>query len=424
MGTIQVQPERELAGTPAVSLLYICEFPPCNYHGGAILMHRLLKDYPPGRIIVFTSKPGLEASRVLDRLSCQHRTFPSVGGSRCLWLSRAKQLINWAILVWVSLAAVRAIKRYQIEAILTVLQGWFCYAAAAVGWLTGTPYLMVVHDDFVCRRTWFSRRILKPLTGVVLRRATRIYAVSAAMQSLILREFGAQSEVQWPATAAHKSSERLRAYTNSDGGPVILFAGIVTHAVDDGLDLLATLIRDGKLREYGIPKVRFHLHANVTEEEWRVHGWDHPDILNLRWAAQADVPKLLAGADILFLPYSFRESSRHMVETAFPSKTADYLAAGKPILVVGPLYSTLVQYASEEGFAEVVTELNVDMLARAIQRILLFQEHAAMLAARAHDVFCRNHDIERQRRDFCTLLQMIASGNGSHRVGARRLGPC
>ena len=154
-----------------------------------------------------------------------------------------------------------------------------------------------------------------------------------------------------------------------------------------------------------------------------MRGWDHPDILSLEWVAQTDVPKVLYGADILFLPYSFREGSRHLVETAFPSKTADYLAAGKPILVVGPPYSTLVQYASEEGFAEVVTEPNVDMLAHAIQRIVLFPEHARMLAARAHDVFYRNHDIERQRRDFRALLQMAVSGNGNRRVGAR-LRPC
>jgi len=423
MSRAQLQPEPELAATPAVNLLYICEFPPCNYHGGAILMHRLLENYPPDRIIVFTSRRGLQTSRVSDRLTCRHVAFPIAGGSRGLWLSRAKQLINWAVLVWISLVAVLTIKRCRIGVILAVLQGWFCFAAAAVGRFTGTPYVMVVHDDFICRRTWFSRHILKPLTGVVLRRATHIYVVSPAMQRLILREFGSHSEVQWPATGACRNSERSRPHPNNDDGPVILFAGGLNHAVDDCIDLLATLIGNEKLREYGIPRIRFHFHTNVTKEERRAHGWDHPDILNLGWVTQADVPKLLGSADILFLPYSFREGSRHMVETAFPSKTADYLAAGKPILVVGPPYSTLVQYASEEGFAEVVTELNVDMLAQAIQRIILFPDHAAMLAARALDVFCRNHDIERQRRDFHTLLQMTVSGNRSRRAGAG-LRPC
>jgi glycosyltransferase involved in cell wall biosynthesis len=417
MSTAQVRPDGELASTPAVNLLYICEFPPCNYHGGAILMHRLLKDYPPDRLIVFTSRNGLQAARVPDRLTCRHVAFPSAGGSRRLWLSRAKQLINWAVLVWVSLAATLTIKRCRIGVILVVLQGWFCFAAAAVGRLTGTPYVVVVHDDFICRGTWFSRHILKPLTGAMLRRATHIYAVSPAMQKSILREFGAHSEVQLPATVAYSDFERSRPHNKNDECPVILFAGGLNHATDDGLRLLATLISNGKLRQYGIPKVRFHLHANVTAEERRARGWDHPDILTLGWVDQTHVPELLGSADILFLPYSFRESSRHMVETAFPSKTADYLAAGKPILVVGPPYSTLVQYAREEGFAEVVTEPSVDMLALAIQRIILCPDHAAMLAARAHDAFYRNHDIERQRRDFRTLLQIAVSGNGHRRGG-------
>ena len=419
MSSAQLQQETEVAAAPAVNLLYICEFPPCNYHGGAILMHRLLKDYPPDRIVVFTTKSGLQASPVPDRLTCRHVAFPSARGSRSLWLSRAKQLINWAVLLWVSLIAVLTIKRRRIGVILAVLQGWFCFAAAAVGRLTGAPYVMVVHDDFICRTTWFSKYILKPLTGMVLRRATHIYAVSPAMQRLILSEFGARSEVQWPATEADRTSEGSRTHTNNDDGPVILFAGGLSHAVDDGLDLLASLISSGKLKDYGIPKIRFHLHTPLTEEERRARGWDHPDILNLGWVAQTEVPKLLGSADILFLPYSFRQGSRHMVETAFPSKTADYLAAGKPIVVIGPLYSTLVQYASEEGFAEVVTELNVDTLAQAIQRIIQFPDHAGMLVARAHDVFYRNHEIERQRRNFRTLLQMAVSGNGNPRIGER-----
>ena len=55
------------------------------------------------------------------------------------------------------------------------------------------------------------------------------------------------------------------------------------------------------------------------------------------------------------------------METAFPSKIADYLAAGKPILVFGPRYSSLVRYASEQGFAEIVDEFS-PLLWRAVSR--------------------------------------------------------
>jgi hypothetical protein len=51
---------------------------------------------------------------------------------------------------------------------------------------------------------------------------------------------------------------------------------------------------------------------------------------------QSELPRILSSADILFLPYSFSQIARKAIETAFPSKIADYLAAGRPILVFGP----------------------------------------------------------------------------------------
>jgi hypothetical protein len=113
----------------------------------------------------------------------------------------------------------------------------------------------------------------------------------------------------------------------------------------------------------------------------------------------------LASGDILFLPFSFLESSRHAVETAFPSKTADYVASGKPILVFGPKYSSLVRYAREVGFAEVVDEFNPAALAHGIQRIALSPAHQNNLAARSLEVFSRNHDIERQQIQLQVLLE-------------------
>ena len=42
-----------------------------------------------------------------------------------------------------------------------------------------------------------------------------------------------------------------------------------------------------------------------------------------------------------FLPYSFRDSLKAMVSTAFSCKTSEYFAAGRPILVYGPAYASV-----------------------------------------------------------------------------------
>jgi hypothetical protein len=114
------------------------------------------------------------------------------------------------------------------------------------------------------------------------------------------------------------------------------------------------------------------------------------------------------------LPYSFSAEAREAVETAFPSKTADYLAAGKPILVLGPAYSTLVRYASQEGFATIVDEFNEEALARSIQQIVASPAYREQLVTKALSVFSANHDIRQQRSRFYATLDTIARINRSY----------
>jgi len=403
---IQEQVTREELFNEAPNLLYICDFPPANSAGGPILMKRLLQSYPPDHVIVFTSSADFCESQPADRLSCPHVVFPKFGFgvSKRLWVGRLKHLLNWAVLACVTVAATVTILRRQVAVLVTVFHGRYFLAAAAAGWLTKKPYVVVVHDDYVSRSaTWFSRRIVKPLSGMALRHAAHVYAISPGMRRLLQVEFGAESEVGLPATERHPRRAQFAAAAGKE--TIILFAGAITYAVEDSLRLLIEIITSGRLKRDGI-SVKLHLYSRLSDDQRRAFG-NHPDVVVKNWVMQSEMPGVLAGADVLFLPYSFLESSRWAVETAFPSKTADYLAAGKPVLVFGPPYSTVVHYALEEGFAEVVTECSADALTRAIERVLLAPGHGAALRAKALEVFFRNHDIDRQRAQFRLLLQSL-----------------
>lgn len=394
----------------AAELLYVCDFPPSNDSGGPILMKRLLQEYAPDHVIVFTNSEAFRVCQPADRLGCPHVVFPKFGVSNRLWLGRLKHLLNWAVLAWVTVTAIVTILRRHVSVLVTVFHDRYFMAAAAAGWLTRKPYVVVVHDDLVSREesaTWFSRRIVKPLSGMVLRHAAHVYAVSPGMRRLLEVEFGAESEVQWPATERHQPRAQSVAAASKDA--VILFAGGISYAVEDSLRLLLEIITSGRLKRDGI-SVKLLLHSRLSDDQ-RGTFENHPDVVVRNWVVQSEMPGVLAGADILFLPFSFLETSRHTVETAFPSKTADYLAAGKPVLVFGPPYSTVVHYALEEGFAEVVTECSVDALTRAIERVLLAPSYGAALRAKALEVFFRNHDIDRQRAQFRLLLQSFTRNN-------------
>ena len=396
--------------TRAPRLLYVDEFPPSNHHGGAILLKRLLDKHPADRLLVITSKVGMKASEATELFKCRHIALPVFGRSRYPWVGKFMRAANWLGLPFVALIAILEIRRKRVEAVITIVRGRYYFAAALAAWVTATPHITIVHDSFVSASASPSsvlRTGLRLLTRMTLRKAAHIYVVSLEMQRLVLRECGRESEIQMPSTAVPTRQAEGQRQTTSEAGPVILYAGTINYAVRDCLDLLADLIATGQLKEYGMSGAKLHLCSAMTDTEMRTSGWDRLDIVCRGWVPQSELPSVLSSADILFLPYSFLQSSREAVETAFPSKTADYLAAGKPVLVFGPKYSSLVRYASEQGFAEVVDEFSAGALARGIQKIAFSPHYREELAARALEVFSANHDISRQQHKFYLTIERV-----------------
>ena len=414
MGTAQIDREEEQAAGQTVRLLYICDFPPSNFAGGPILMSRLLQDYPPDRVVVLTSSRYLSVSPKEGRLACPHIAFPTTRGWGRWGLGRIKNAIDWLMIPVLGLVTAYLIRKRRIDVMMTIVHGNFFIAAAIAGWITRTPYIAVAHDDRVTpiqRRSPLSKYVLRPLVRGVLRGAAHIYAISPEMQSRLKSEYGVDSELQRPATEAGYPDDIVAKRAPSSHSPVILYAGAITESVEDSLKLLAEILVTGKLQQFGLESARLYLYTQLSPEKIRDWGWDHPSISVQGWVPQKEMQGVLRSADILFLPFSFSEKARYAVESAFPSKTADYLAAGQPILVFGPPYSSLVRYAAEQGFAEIVDEFSPDALARGIHNIVASPEHRDTLASRALEVFSQHHDIDRQRSQFLLMLNTLTGGS-------------
>jgi len=58
----------------------------------------------------------------------------------------------------------------------------------------------------------------------------------------------------------------------------------------------------------------------------------------------------MKNCDALYLPYSFNTSSARVVETSFPTKMADYIAAGVPVIINGPPNSTIIKFSRRTGW--------------------------------------------------------------------------
>lgn len=97
--------------------------------------------------------------------------------------------------------------------------------------------------------------------------------------------------------------------------------------------------------------------------------------------------------DVLLLVSSFRPDHRSLAETSLASKTAEYLASGRCILVFGPPYAEDVRYAQRYGFAEVATRSQE--LRPVLLRLLHDPGRRRTLGERAYE-FARAHHDQRQ----------------------------
>lgn len=410
MSTAQLSQEQELGGDTAVNLLFMCDFPPSNLAGGSILISRLLADYPVSRLSVLTGSHYFRISPPEGRLACEHLVFPTTMGRGKWGLGRIKNLIDWMAVFLLIFKTIVAIKQRKIKAVLSIVHGRFFLAAALATRSTGIPLILIVHDDWltpVARSSLLQARFVRRLSRIAIKEASHIYAVSPEMHEFLKREFKVESEVQLVATELHMAD--VRRLANRGHSRVIVYAGQITEAVEDNLKLLAKIICNGRLDQLGASDANICLYTKISAETIRDWGWQHPRISVRGWVSQNELHNVLADADLLFLPFSFSESARYAVERAFPSKTADYLAAGRPILVFGPRYSSLVRYAEEQGFAEVVDSFDEDVLARGIQRIFSDSARRSQLCKRSLAVFEQKHNIVRQRKEFRSLLLRITT---------------
>jgi glycosyltransferase involved in cell wall biosynthesis len=117
------------------------------------------------------------------------------------------------------------------------------------------------------------------------------------------------------------------------------------------------------------------------------------------------MPELLATADALLLPFSFDGQEREVVSTSYPSKTADYLASGAPVLVHAPPYSSIARAAREEGWAEVVDAPDAALLVRALERLETDGARRRELASRALRVARERHDLKTRRAEFVASIR-------------------
>jgi hypothetical protein len=181
------------------------------------------------------------------------------------------------------------------------------------------------------------------------------------------------------------------------------YAGTLTGVVQPGLELFSDLVCDPDADVAVGRPCELHL---FTPE--RLFSRSSRRLVHRGWLAEHRLREALAELDLLYLPFSFDPGLTYLTERSFPSKLPVYLAAGRPVLVHAPASSTIAQFASTEGFAEIVTDPSRQALLAALARLGRDTRHRDRLAAAAHTTFRAHHDLDRQRAEFAEQLRILS----------------
>jgi len=406
----KAQDVKEATSGGVVPILFMCDFPPSNLRGGSVLMSRLLEEFPSNRLVVLTGSYYEAVSPKEGRLSCKQVVFPTSSQTGRWGFGRIKSSFDWLAIPLLMLYGFAILKRNRLSVIVTIAHGHFFVAAGLLSRITGTPLVLIVHDDWVAglqRDSFVLKHFSDTILRFVARQAAHVYAVTPYMGERLSARYGVASEVQMPAIETAVDNAVPARRMNTHECLRIIYAGTLTGATDDSFKLLLDLVKGDKLLGFGITSWELLLFVLATPEQAIAAGWQHERIKVKGWVSQEELRASLTTADILFLPFSFRDDERFATEQAFPSKTADYLKSGRPILILAPPYSSLVRYAREFGFAEIVAQPDADKLAQSIARIWNSDEYRQELTANSRATLNANHDINKQRQEFKALLNEL-----------------
>jgi len=122
----------------------------------------------------------------------------------------------------------------------------------------------------------------------------------------------------------------------------------------------------------------------------------------------ADLPRVQAEADVLIVCYDFDPESFTQARYSMPSKLADCMASGTPVLVYGPAGLPVVEYARREGWGKVVDRRDPAALRAAVCELMASAALREQLGRKARRLAAEQHDAKIVSENFRIILQKAA----------------
>jgi hypothetical protein len=348
---------------PLPRLLYIADVPVSDTRAGAQLLYRLLREYPREKLRVFAPR---SLSGELAGVDYQTVTF---GWPRLMRSRFARQY--WKYLLWRAEYSVSAlsecVRRFKPEAIVSVAHAICWVTAHRLARRHGIRVHLIVHDHVPSLIPWsdiaaqWEKRF-----AVIYRDCDTRLCISPQMESEYRRKYGVKGVVLYPGADPAVDLDKLPPLAEVRRGSLIFaYAGSATPGQ------AATILQAAKA--ISAEGHRFHIYLTNPDVLRRSQPMSLPGVRLEPPVRPSELrARLSEAADILLLPASFGAGDRGNTELLFPTKLTEYASAGLPLLVCGPQWSAIHQWAVAYGTAAgIASEDNEEALRFAVRTAAL-----------------------------------------------------
>lgn len=394
-------------------LLLLSDIPPCTNYTGGLVVAQQCRFLPPERLCAFvvlnpllTAHPapdlaGLETLTVekpSEAGTYHYGSLPIGTAGAALVAAHMRRTRGAEILRM----AERFAREQGVDAIWAILEGQVVTGLAApLAQRLGVPLYTQVWDPL---SWWLDAHKVDPLSRFIAHRSfdaamSKSRACAAAswnMAEEYLARYGVRSV---PVIAGHDMALAQAPAPRLHGDDLVIgFAGQL-YANDAWESLIAALHRAGW--RIGGRNIRLTvIGQHYPPDDLPADRLDYPG-----WLPQADTIRMLAErCDVLYCPYSFENPREDVARLSFPSKLTSYFAAGRPVLVHAPDFSSPARYAREHEAGYVCGSLDPDRVIATLQTIAADGALFERLARNGQAALRRDFTLERMRQSFLDVL--------------------
>lgn len=390
--------------TQKTHVLWFSLMPVSPGTGGGITAYNLLEPNPVGGRVYYVTPRHRRVSegpfselrgRVISYPTVHWPNIRPVRGIRPLqryaaWRNRQNHRLS---LVCAPRFVRRAARKVNADVVLMSPQGDIApYAAIA----------NTIDVPFVC---WFmdhyydDPRALDLVAGIC-ERAAHVFVISDAMRELFTRHFGCRTEVlhnsvDFPDAAPARRVTSSRPLRVLYGGAVnSYYLSIMRFVLDEVKSLAGQVSLDvfsvdaASIRDAAAGNAACQVHNALPYHE---------------------LVSRLPGYDVLLLLSSFESCHQAIAETSLASKVAEYCAAGRSVLALGPEYAENVRHVQRHNLGVSVCSTNRGDLSRYLLRLKADPDGLMKLGAQAFYGGKRLHDRAQNRTRLWDALSTAAA---------------